>query len=221
MRGPYAICRARAWSCLPVAGFLALVLVPAPATARVEVHRADSGRRVITNETDVQRARRLAPTLVAPPSETVLHMIDRHARAEGLDPVLVRAVVQVESGYNPAAVSDKGAMGLMQLMPETARDLSVQRPFEPEENVRGGTTYLRELLDRFGRVDLALAAYNAGPSAVTQYGGIPPYPETVTYVRRVLSLWRGDGDAVLAVLPPAKPVRWRRDGPRIHLTNVQ
>ncbi len=220
MRGPYAIPRARAWSSLLAVGLLMGLLVPAAAPARVEVHRADSGRRVITNENDVQRARRLAPRLVEPPSEEVVDLIDRHALAERLDPVLVRALVQVESGYNPAALSNKGAMGLMQLMPETARDLAVGRPFEPEENVRGGTTYLRSLLDRFGRVELALAAYNAGPSAVAQYGGIPPFPETVEYVRRVLSLWRGD--AAPAVDPlPAPPVHWRRDGPRIHLTNVQ
>ncbi len=218
--------RACAWSSLLPLGLLAGLLVPAPAAARVEVHQADSGRKVVSNENEVQRARRLAPRLVAPPTETVLDLIDRQALAANLDPVLVRALVQVESGYNPAALSNKGAMGLMQLMPETARDLAVARPFEPEDNVRGGTSYLRALLDRFGRVELALAAYNAGPAAVARYGGVPPYPETVEYVRRILAMWRGDAasalDSVAALAgPPARPVRWRRDGPRIHLTNVQ
>ncbi len=225
MREPYAIVRACAWSSLLPAGLLMGLLVPAPAAARVEVHQADSGRKVISNENDAQRARRLAPRLVEPPSTAILDLIDGQARAVDLDPVLVRALVQVESGYNPEALSNKGAMGLMQLMPETARDLAVASPFEPAANVRGGTAYLRSLLDRFGRVELALAAYNAGPAAVAQYGGIPPYPETVEYVRRILAMWRGDGAAALAAPvraeAPARPVRWRRDGPRIHLTNVQ
>jgi hypothetical protein len=114
-------------------------------------------------------------------------LIVEHARAQNLRPDLVRAVVQVESGYNPTAVSSKGALGLMQLMPATARQLGVRAPFDPDENIRGGTTYLRQLIERFdGNEELALAAYNAGPMAVDRYGNkVPPYRETRDYVRKV------------------------------------
>ena len=113
-------------------------------------------------------------------------IIAQAARTYNLPPGLLRAVIQVESGGNPRAVSPAGAQGLMQLMPETARGLGVQDPFDPEQNVMGGARYLRQLLDRYGGdLDRALAAYNAGPGAVERYGGIPPYQETQTYVRKV------------------------------------
>lgn len=113
-------------------------------------------------------------------------IIDDHARAQGLSPVLVRAVIEAESAFNPLAVSRVGAMGLMQLMPGTAKDLGVVDPFDPVENIRGGTTYLRALLDRFdGDVRLALAAYNAGPGAVERYDNVPPYRETRNYVAKI------------------------------------
>jgi len=204
----------------------ALVLVPTLAAGGVELKPGPSGRKVITNENEVQRATRLAPRLVEPRQDELIPLIERHARDRGLDPALVRAVVQAESGYNAAAVSNKGALGLMQLMPTTAVELAVASPFDPEENLRGGTRYLHGLLERFdGDVTLALAAYNAGPSAVERYGGVPPYPETVEYVRRVLSLWQGGdapsvGPARRRPLPPARPVVWRRDGHRAHLTNI-
>jgi len=119
-------------------------------------------------------------------------LLDRLARTVArryeLDEELVSAVVRAESGYDPAAVSRVGAVGLMQLMPATAAELEVDDPFDPEQNLDGGVRYLKWMLDRFeGEVDLALAAYNAGPAAVDRYGGIPPYPETRSYVRRVLS----------------------------------
>jgi hypothetical protein len=114
-------------------------------------------------------------------------VIDERAAAHGVRPELVRAVIQVESAFNPRARSPKGAMGLMQLMPDTAADLGVTNPFDPEQNIRGGVAYLRSLLDRFnGNEELALAAYNAGPGAVTKYGSrVPPYRETREYVQKV------------------------------------
>ncbi len=106
----------------------------------------------------------------------------------GVNPSLVKAVIHAESGYNPNAVSSKGATGLMQLMPGTAKSLKVADRFNPKDNVEGGVKYLRFLLDTFrGDVSLAVAAYNAGLNAVAKYGGIPPYNETRTYVSRVLS----------------------------------
>lgn len=137
-------------------------------------------------------ARSTEPIRVTRPVSTAYRdnyddLIVKHAQASNLRPDLVRAVVQVESGYNPGALSPKGAMGLMQLMPATASQLGVRSPFDPEENIRGGTTYLRQLLDRFqGNEELALAAYNAGPMAVDRYGNkVPPYQETRDYVRKV------------------------------------
>jgi soluble lytic murein transglycosylase-like protein len=106
----------------------------------------------------------------------------------GVDKNLVKAVIHAESGYNPNAVSAKGAQGLMQLMPKTAQGLKVTNSFDPKDNIRGGVRYLRFLLDTFkGDVTLALAAYNAGLSKVNQYGGVPPYEETRNYISRVLS----------------------------------
>jgi len=114
-------------------------------------------------------------------------LIQEHATRRALRPELVRAVIQVESGFNARALSPKGAMGLMQLMPATARSLGVNNPWDPAQNIRGGTDYLRQLLDEYdGNEELALAAYNAGSGAVAKYGRqIPPYRETRDYVRKV------------------------------------
>lgn len=112
--------------------------------------------------------------------------IDLAARANGVDPALVRAVIHAESGFNPNARSRKGAMGLMQLMPGTASDMGVSDPLAPQQNIQGGVRYLAMLLAQYkGDVTLATAAYNAGPGAVDKYRGVPPFEETQTYVRRV------------------------------------
>jgi len=113
-------------------------------------------------------------------------IIDQHAAIHNVRPDLVRAVIHAESAFNPMARSVKGAMGLMQLMPETARRYAVADPYEPRSNIEAGIKHLKSLLDRF-ELPLALAAYNAGEGAVLRFGGIPPFPETQTYVRRVLS----------------------------------
>jgi soluble lytic murein transglycosylase-like protein len=109
------------------------------------------------------------------------------SRAHGVDPMLVRALIQVESGYRPTARSRKGAMGLMQLMPATARAYKVRNPYDPTANIGAGVRHLKGLIDKWG-VELALAAYNAGEGAVKKFNGIPPYRETRNYVSRILSL---------------------------------
>jgi hypothetical protein len=174
---------------------LGLFLCPLLAAAtEVRLTMGASGRRVICNESLDQRTRRLSSRLVAIPDARIEPLIAFHADHQQLDPRLVRAVVQVESGYNVRARSRKGAMGLMQLMPDTAVELAVSDPYDPDQNLRGGTTYLRRMIDHFkGQVELAVAAYDAGPGAVEKHGGIPPYAETRDYVQRVLALWRGNG----------------------------
>uniref|UniRef100_C6DZ77 Lytic transglycosylase catalytic n=1 Tax=Geobacter sp. (strain M21) TaxID=443144 RepID=C6DZ77_GEOSM len=115
-------------------------------------------------------------------------IINSCSREFGVDSSLVKAVIHAESGYNPSAVSPKGAQGLMQLMPKTAQGLKVADCFNPSDNIRGGVRYLRFLLDTFkGDESLALAAYNSGMGSVAKYGGIPPFKETQTYVAKVLS----------------------------------
>jgi soluble lytic murein transglycosylase-like protein len=113
--------------------------------------------------------------------------INEHARRQGVAADLVRAVIQVESAFNPSAVSNKGAIGLMQLMPATAQELGVSNPFDPDQNIRGGVTYLKQLLNRYDqKVELALAAYNAGIGNVAKYGSkVPPFRETRNYVDKI------------------------------------
>ena len=106
-------------------------------------------------------------------------------RKHGVDKKLVMAVIDVESGFNAGAVSTAGAQGMMQIMPETGRDLDLENPFDPKENIDAGIRYLKYLLDTFPDRRLAVAAYNAGPNAVKKYGGIPPYAETQNYVQKV------------------------------------
>ena len=138
-------------------------------------------------------------------------LINQVSLEYGVDPKLVDALVRVESSYDPRAVSRKGAMGLMQLMPDTADRLEVEDPFDPEENVRGGVKEFSRLVDRYaGNLQLALAAYNAGEGAVARYRGVPPYNETRNYVSRILTLYTGRPYR-LAGTYRAKPVRMMRD----------
>lgn len=114
-------------------------------------------------------------------------LISSMSEAHGVDPMLVRALIQVESGYRPKAKSPRGAMGLMQLMPSTAREYRVRNPYDPKANISAGVKHLKSLIDRWG-VEIALAAYNAGEGAVMKFNGVPPYRETRSYVTRILSL---------------------------------
>lgn len=155
-------------------------------------------------------------------------LVEEVAKAHGLDPHLVDLVIRLESGYNPRAVSPKGAKGVMQLMPQTAALYGVENLFDVEENLRGGVRYLRDLLERFG-FDLAkaLAAYNAGPKAVEKYGGVPPYAETQQYVSSVLSSYRGGGmvpalsGGVGRPSRTSRPVKLLQAGDQPLLTNSQ
>jgi hypothetical protein len=119
--------------------------------------------------------------------EHIFHpIIDKASEKHNVDPALVKAVIMAESSYNPRAVSPKGAVGLMQLMPSTAESLGVANSYNPEQNVQGGTKYLKKLIDRFdGDIKLAIAAYNAGPAHVKKHNGVPPFKDTVYYVHKV------------------------------------
>lgn len=182
--------------------FLALALGWAsPASAQIYLWKDTNGNEVFSNvkqpPTDVPSKTYAVPhaentvrtTTYIPPSRSLYYddVIAEHAERNGLRVDLVRAVVLVESGFNPYARSPKGAKGLMQLMPATAVEFGVTNPYNPVENIRAGTAYLRQLLDRYGNDEkLALAAYNAGPRAVDKYGvTIPPYRETQNYVAKI------------------------------------
>ena len=185
-----------------VAGFAFLAVVGSalPAAAQIYSWRDANGNLVLSNTQrppdgspsrtyDVAHGRGLRATTYVPParSDSYDELIVEHARLHGVRAELIRAVVQVESAYNARATSPKGAMGLMQLMPETARQFGVVNPYNPTENVRAGVAYLRQLLDRYDEnEELALAAYNAGPGAVDKYGEtVPPYRETRNYVTKI------------------------------------
>jgi soluble lytic murein transglycosylase-like protein len=183
---------------------LCLMLVAAPASGQIYSWRDASGHLVLGNAprpNAKQGAGEIVPSYPVPKSDTIrttsrvvsdrVQMYDgiivEHSRLNDVRPDLVRAVVQVESAYNPYARSPKGAAGLMQLMPATAQQFGVKNAFSPEENLRAGIAYLRQLLNRYSNnEELALAAYNAGPNAVDKYGEkVPPYKETKNYVMRI------------------------------------
>jgi soluble lytic murein transglycosylase-like protein len=179
---------------------LLVVAAATPASAQIYSWRDPNGNLVLSGTKPQGEVK----TYAVPEAETVRvtrpvtiiatgrnayydELIDEHARRHGIRTDLVKAVVHVESGYNPYAKSRKGALGLMQLMPATIREYGVANPFNPVENIRAGVAYLRRLLDRYNNNEsLALAAYNAGPSAVDRHGqNVPPYRETLNYVRRI------------------------------------
>ena len=137
-------------------------------------------------EVDADAGEQAADVLESTPYGEIIAAV---SEAHGVDPMLVRALIQVESNYRPRARSPKGAMGLMQLMPSTAREYKVRNPFDPRANIEAGIKHLKSLIDRFaGKVELGLAAYNAGEGAVKKFNGVPPYRETRNYVSKILSL---------------------------------
>lgn len=167
------------------------------------VYRDDRGALVITDSTADPRCAHLRPRAARAPfrvpgrlslnfaAAEMLSLAHQTAVRHGVDHRLVESLVEMESGFDPAAVSPKGAMGLMQLMPATAREYGIDEPFDPWQNLDAGVRHLRDLLVRFdGDIAAALAAYNAGSGAVQRHDGIPPYRETQDYVRRVLYRYR-------------------------------
>ncbi len=147
------------------------------------------------------------------PAAAIAEAVERAAAQHSLPPELIHSVIKVESNYNPAAVSPKGALGLMQLIPSTARRFGVLDAFDPADNIQGGARYLRYLLDLYrGDYPLALAAYNAGEGAVAKYGTVPPYPETQNYLRLVARRLREAAPAAVSnPQPQAAPVAVKTD----------
>lgn len=197
---------------------VASLLWTADASAQIYMGRDAAGTIVLSDRPSVEaqvttyavhgsgyRATREMPAATRDRVSLYDDIIERHAATHGVRPELVRAVIQVESGFNARARSHKGAMGLMQLMPATAAELGVDNPWDPSENIRGGVSYLAGLLRRFNDERLALAAYNAGPGAVERYGQqVPPYKETQDYVRKIAA--RTD---VLATSRPGRPAIYK------------
>jgi hypothetical protein len=181
----------------------AATMLAAPAGAQMYKLKAPDGSTHFTNAPNDPRYQRMGFTtgtqagwLRLPQGDTkpYAHEISEAANRYGIPERLVTAVIRAESGFNPRAVSRKGAQGLMQLMPSTASVLGVRNSFDPRENIDGGVRHLRGMIDRFpGNLPFAIAAYNAGEKAVTAYGGIPPYPETQDYVVRVLRYYGMEG----------------------------
>lgn len=181
---------------------LAAIALAFPSSARAQIYawRDAAGNLVLSDQAKTPSAVTYEVTGASPsPYRTTRPLtgraapyqaiIEEHAALNAVSADLIRAVIQAESAFDPRALSIKGAMGLMQLMPDTAAELGVRDPFDPRDNIRGGVKYLKQLLDKYdGNVELALAAYNAGPTAVKRYGGtVPPYRETRNYVARVRS----------------------------------
>jgi soluble lytic murein transglycosylase-like protein len=189
----------------------------------------ESGRKIFINTGDARAGSKWGARASSPakagadtlrPSE-INHMVEQTASRLQVDPQLVQAIIKVESEYDPMAISRKGAMGLMQLVPETAQRFGVENPFNPKENIEGGVSYLRHLLDLFGGdLPLSLAAYNAGEGAVQRSGGIPSFAETRDYVRKVTGVYQGSSQSgYKAQAPPI--IRYVDERGVVHYTNVE
>jgi soluble lytic murein transglycosylase-like protein len=195
----------------------------------------EHGRRIFINAGETGAKGGLAMGAIQPvnadnlslPAPEINDLVEQTASRHQIDPQLVHAIIQVESEYDPKAVSRKGAMGLMQLIPETAQRFGVANPFNPKENIEGGVSYLKHLLDLFrGDLSLSLAAYNAGEAAVQRFGGIPSFAETQNYVRKVTDIYQSvspqSGTNSEGNKPPAPPItRYVDERGVVHYSNVE
>src|SRR5436190_4906328 len=208
-----------------LAGMVALTVwaaLPSQAEEKIQAVVTSGGRIVFTNLVD--NAPPPPPPLI-PESTDVLademppvlrSMVDVISQNHGVDPALVRAVIKTESNFNRWAVSNKGARGLMQLIPATGARYGVRDFFDPQQNVEGGVQYLKFLLEKFnGNLDLSLAAYNAGENLVGRLGRIPPIPETTNYVRRVRANYTKRTAPIIAPAPPVKTAEVRAHSPAV------
>lgn len=212
---------------LTVTAWAVLVM---PAQAQLASYIDEHGKLVYTNAEPTQRSdSALSRALLRPFGssfalpEHLNQLVHDAAERHSVDPALVKAVISTESGWNPAAVSRKGAVGLMQLIPGTAQRFGVGNPFDPAQNIEAGTTYLKSLLDRYnGDLNKSLAAYNAGERAVDRSGGVPPFWETQRYVQKVTDTYfrPGSGRDPSKWEPPRNPVRREVDSNgRVVFTN--
>lgn len=217
-------------------GLLLHTFLPSAAKAdQIVVLVDENGRKIYVNTGDnpnlknrvTHGFRAGGPDASVRPPADIDRLVEQTASRFQVDPELVRAIIRVESAYDPKAVSNKGAMGLMQLIPATAQRFGVVNAFDPRQNLEGGVTYLKYLLDLFGGdLSLSLAAYNAGEHSVERSGGIPAIPETQDYVRRVTSIYQ-TGDAPVPARtaprePPKTPItRYVDQYGVVHFTNVE
>ncbi len=205
-------------------------LLPTLSRAQIATYVDEHGKTVYVNEDSAKG--HTGSTITTPASQAPAtkssddrldHIVSAAAARHNVDPALVKAVISTESSWNPRAISPKGAVGLMQLIPETAQRFGVGNSFDPVQNVEGGTTYLKSLLDRYnGNLTKSLAAYNAGERAVDISGGVPAYPETQRYVQKVTDAYFRPGSGRDPVLwsPPRPPVRREVDpNGRVVFTN--
>lgn len=238
MRGPtnsMRIC-VHSYRVVLLSGLFLYTFLPAPAIADQIVAIVDEhGHKVYINTGETATpadwaTRSFQPNSAAGsnhPPEEIDRLVDQTANRHQVDPDLVRAIVRVESGFDPKAVSNKGAMGLMQLIPATARRFGVENPFDPKQNLEGGVNYLKYLLDLFGgNLPLSLAAYNAGEHSVQRFGGIPAFTETRDYVRKVTNLYQSGDTPVAAKTTPKEPpqapiTRYVDEHGVVHYTNVE
>jgi len=210
---------------LAVAATLAAVVVAAEPAGRVVLLREPDGTpRIVSYPARSSKA--VVPPAATARRDVLWPHVEKTARAQGVDPELVDLVIRMESGYNPNAVSPKGARGVMQLMPGTARQYGVRNVFDPHENIGAGVRYLSDLLQRYGNdTARALAAYNAGPEAVERFAGVPPYRETRNYVATILGAYEGTpaqlvGGGFAARSRPRRPVSVTTQGGSSLISNA-
>jgi Transglycosylase SLT domain len=188
------------------------------------------GKRIYSNTEEIYRlverpATKIDPKLIvldqnAEPSPEIEKLIQEISQRHGVDPELVKAVAKAESNFNPRAVSYKGALGIMQLIPETAKRFGVTNVWDPKQNIEGGVRFLKFLIDMFpDNLPYILAAYNAGENAVLKYRGIPPYRETQAYIRKITQVYKGDHFLIVSSRPE-QIVSYRDDSGRVIHSNL-